>query len=114
MIRLHDTLQAWDTPAFRDILKREIEQLDPGLLPLQEGLSRSSHVTATPFRAVPLAADHDGSRLRVKTGIFYTGIIAGCSCADDPTPIDEQTEYCVLQFDVDATTGDATVRLIDE
>lgn len=114
MIHLPETLKAWDTPTFRDVLKREIEHLDPGLLPLQEGLCRSSHVTATPFRAVPLAVDHDGSRLRVKSGIFYTGIIAGCSCADDPTPIDEQTEYCILQFDIDTTTGDTTVRLIDE
>lgn len=114
MIRLSQTLNAWNTPMFRETLKHEIESLDPDLLPLQEGLSRSSHVTATPFRAVPLAADREDGQLRIKTGIFYTGIIAGCSCADDPTPIDEQTEYCVLEFAVDTTTGVASVQLTEE
>jgi len=52
--------------------------------------------------------------IRVKAGIFYTGVIAGCSCADDPTPIDEQNEYCVVQFDIDRTTADATVTLLAE
>ena len=42
-----------------------------------------------------LSASEDAGLLRVKAGIFYTGIIAGCSCADDPTPIDELNEYCV-------------------
>lgn len=114
MIRLPQTLDAWNTPTFRETFKHEVEGLDPTVLPLQEGLSRSSHVTATPFRAVPLAVAHDEGRLRIKTGIFYTGIIAGCSCADDPTPIDEQTEYCVLEFAVDAATGEASVRLADD
>jgi hypothetical protein len=114
MIRLSQTLNAWNTPMFRETFKHEIESLDPGLLPLQEGLSRSSHVTATPFRAVPLAADREDGQLRIKTGIFYTGIIAGCSCADDPTPIDEQTEYCVLEFAVDTATGVASVQLTEE
>lgn len=114
MIRLPQTVDAWNTPDLRDVLKREIEHLDPALLPLQEALSRSSHVKATPFRAVPLATHAEGGRLRVKTGIFYTGIIAGCSCADDPTPIDEQTEYCVLEFDIDTETGAATVTLLEE
>ncbi len=114
MIRLPQTLDAWNTPMFREVFKYEVEGLDPGLLPLQEGLARSSHVTATPFRAVPLAADREDGQLRIKTGIFYTGIIAGCSCADDPTPIDEQTEYCVLEFAVDTGTGEASVRLAEE
>jgi hypothetical protein len=114
MIRLPHTIRTWNTPTFRETFKHEIENLDPALLPLQEGLSRSSHVTATPFRAVPLAADHDAGRLRIRTGLFYTGIIAGCSCADDPTPIDEQTEYCVVEFDVDTASGEASVRLVEE
>lgn len=36
------------------------------------------------------------------------------SCADDPTPVDELTEYCVLQFDIDRTTADASVTLLAE
>lgn len=114
MIRLPDTVNALGTPDFREVLKREIERLDPAALPLQQGLARSSHVTERPFQALILGTREEDERLRVKAGLFYTGIIAGCSCADDPTPIDEITEYCVVELDIDRATADATVTLLEE
>lgn len=50
--------------------------------------------------------------IRVRAGIFYTGVIAGCNCADDPSPIDEQNEYCVIQFVIDRTTAESIVSLL--
>jgi hypothetical protein len=114
MPRLPESLNAWGTPVFRDVLKREIEQLNASALPLQQGLARSSHVTDHPFQAMILGAHEEAGLIRVKAGIFYTGVIAGCSCADDPTPVDELNEYCVLQFDIDRTTADTTVTLLEE
>lgn len=114
MPRLPESLKAWNTPGFRDVAKREIEALDPAALPLQQALARSSHVTERPFQAMLIGAHEDAGVLRVKAGIFYTGIIAGCSCADDPTPIDELEEHCVVRFDIDRATADATVTLLDE
>jgi hypothetical protein len=114
MIRLPHSLNAWGTPAFGAALKQEIEQLDAGQLPLQQGLSASSHVTDRPFQAMIIGASEDAGLLRVKAGIFYTGVIAGCSCADDPTPVNELNEYCVLQFDIDTTTAETTVTLLAE
>ena len=61
-----------------------------------------------------LDQSEDGNLILVKAGIFYTGIIAGCSCADDPTPIAEQNEYCVLQFCIDKQTAETTVTLVSE
>lgn len=114
MIRLSESLNAWGTPEFKDVVTREIAQLDAGTLPLQQGLAVSSHVTDRPFQAMLINATEDGGQLRVKAGIFYTGVIAGCSCADDPTPIDEQTEYCVVQFAIDTMTAGTTVALLAE
>lgn len=114
MIRLPDTVNALGRSDFREVLKREIERLDPTALPLQQGLARSSHVTERPFQALILGTREEDERLHVKAGLFYTGIIAGCSCADDPTPIDEITEYCVVEFDIDRATADATVTLLEE
>lgn len=114
MLRLPESLNAWDTPGFRDVLKREIERLEASVLPLQRGLARSSHVTDRPFQAMIIAVQEEMGLIRVKAGIFYTGIIAGCSCADDPTPIDELTEYCVVQLDIDRATAAATVTLLEE
>ena len=58
-----------------------------------------------------LVADDEGF-IHVKAGIFYSGIIAGCSCADDPTPVDEQNEYCEVQFEINKKTAEATVALL--
>jgi len=52
--------------------------------------------------------------IRVKAGVFYTSIIAGCSCADDPTPIDELSEYCEVQFDINRLTANTQVSLLPD
>jgi hypothetical protein len=114
MSRLPKSLHAWETPEFLNVLKHEIEQLDAGELPLQQGLSSSSYVTDRPFQAMIISVAEEAGLIRAKAGIFYTGVIAGCSCADDPTPIDEQTEYCVVQVDIDRTTAEATITLLAE
>lgn len=111
-IRFDRTPAAWGTPAFREVVKAEIEALDSARLPLQEGLSRSSHVAPGRIGAVILAGEEDAGCLRIKAGLFYAGIIAGCSCADDPSPVDEITEYCEVEFLVDMATGEASVSLI--
>ena len=114
MIKLTQTLNAWNTPAFNDVLKEEIEQLAAADLPLQQGLSQSSYVSGADFQVMIIGVFNTPENICVKTGIFYKGIIAGCSCADDPTPIDEQTEYCVVQFDINTETAKTAVRLLHE
>lgn len=114
MIQLTKSLDAWSTAEFKDVLQQEIAQLDSDLLPLQQGLTISNHVTHRPVQAMILDLSEDVDWIRVKAGIFYTGIIAGCNCADDPTHITEQNEYCVLQFCIDKQTAETTVTLVSE
>lgn len=114
MIKLAQALAAWGTPAFREALKAEIARLGPADLPLQQGLSGSSHATDTPPQAVILNATDAGDYLRIKAGLFYAGIIAGCSCADDPTPVEEQTEYCEVLLAIDKGNAETTVTLLLE
>jgi hypothetical protein len=111
-MRLPGTLAAWGTGAFRDVLKAELARMGPADLPLQEGLSCSSHATDSPPQAVMLSAVDAGDCLRVKAGIFYAGIIAGCSCADDPTPVEEQTEYCEVLLEIDKSSAETKVTLL--
>lgn len=114
MIRLPKSLSAWGLPEFNAVLKQEIEQLDASQLPLQQGLTFSSHVTDRPFHAMILSVSEDAGLVRAKAGIFYTGVIAGCSCADDPTPIDELNEYCTVQLCIDTMTAETTVVVLAE
>lgn len=114
VIRLAEALRAWGTPDFDAALKREIEQLETGLLPLQQGLTSTSYVTDGARQVVILGATEDEDFIHVKAGIFYTGVIAGCSCADDPTPVEDQTEYCVTRLDIDKRTAETVVTLVEE
>jgi hypothetical protein len=112
VIRLTDTLNAWGTPGFEAALKQEIEQLDADRLPLQQGLSTSSHAFDNKLKAMVIGVSEEKDCLRARVGIFYTGIIAGCSCADDPTPVGENNEYCEVQLDIDKATAETTVTLL--
>lgn len=114
VMRLQKSLNAWGSPDFKKVLQLEIEQLDKRQLPLQPGLTASSHVTDRPIQAMILSVSEAAARISVKAGIFYTGVIAGCNCADDPSPIDEQNEYCVVQLDIDRVTAQTTVTLLAE
>jgi hypothetical protein len=114
MIRLTQSLRAWGTPQFRAILKREIEGLGADHLPLQQGLSTGSYALDHGLQATILRIFEGPTTIQVQAGLFYSGIIAGCSCADDPTPVDEHSEYCEVQLDIDKTTGETTVALLSD
>lgn len=112
MFKLHKALLAWDSPRFNAVLKSEIEGLAAMDLPLQQGMSHGSSVSGDKFSVMIINVADGAGFIRVKAGIFYSGVIAGCSCADDPTPVDEQPEYCEVEFEIDKATAGTTVRLL--
>lgn len=114
MPRLADSLQAWGTPGFNHTLKNEIKQLDASQLPLQQGLATGSYALDNILDVIVIGTAETECYIRAKIGVFYTSIIAGCSCADDPTPIDENNEYCVVQIDIDTSTGEAALTLLTD
>lgn len=114
MIRLTQALNAWGTPDFDGVLKKEIEQMGAEHLPLQQGLSTGSHALDNKLQAMIIGVSEDAGFIRAKAGIFYTGILTGCSCADDPTPVNEESEYCVVRLDISKATAETTVVLLAE
>lgn len=111
-MKLTTALNAWGTLAFETILKHEIEQMDAELLPLQQGLSQSSYTDGANRSVMILSVTAGAGFIRARAGIFYTGMIPGCSCADDPTPMSELAEYCEVQFDIDKLSAETTVTLL--
>ena len=112
MMQLTTALKAWGTPAFEVVLKNTIMQMDVTLLPLQQGLSQSSYTDGKNRSVIILNMAEEPGFIRVNTCIFYTGIIAGCSCADDPTPMSEIAESCEVQISIDKSTAETTVTLL--
>ncbi len=117
MFYLKKSLLAWQSDNsfddFNTALKNEIALLDSTLLPLQQGLRYSSYALDNKLSFTILSITTNEEDILVKVGIFYTGIIAGCNCADDPTPIDEYNEHCDALFCINKKTAITSVALID-
>ena len=114
MIRLARALNAWGTPDFRETLRKEIEQMGAERLPLQQGLSMGSAAIADGLQVMIISAAEREGFIRARAGVFYKGVIAGCSCADDPTPPGEHSEYCEVQLDIDSRTAETRVTLVED
>jgi len=112
MFYLPLSLQAFATPAFNTVLKQEVCALDEKLLPLQQGLQNSSYAISDKLSLTVLKVTQDEKSIKVKAGLLYNGIIAGCSCSDDPTPTDETNEYCDVLFCIDKQSAATMVTLI--
>lgn len=112
MLRLPRSLAAWNTPAFAETLRQELETAGAGHLPLQAGLTATSVAVEEGFRVLFLGAEETPGQIRARVGVFYAGIVAGCNCAGDPTPVQSQREYCELALSVDRATAATTVELL--
>jgi hypothetical protein len=112
VILLPRVLQAWNSADFEQVLKREIEALDAGLLPLQQGLTHSSYASDEQFHAVILKVEEHLETIEARAAIFYTGRIPGCSCADDPTPDETYAEQCELRFEIDRHSAETRITLL--
>lgn len=113
MLRLDNALSAWGTPDFETVLKQEVAR-GAGQLPLQQGLTTGNYVVDAPITVLINSVTDLGNVIRVRAGIFYQSVIGGCSCANDPTPVSENTEYCEVQLDIDKATAATVVTLVME
>ena len=112
LIRLPRTINSWGTSAFADTFKIEVQEIDAIKLPLQQAMTQSSYMMDCGINVVLLNASETENMLHIKAGIFYSGVIAGSCCADDPSPLDSQSEYCELQFDINTATAETIVSLL--
>jgi len=110
-IELSESLQAWSSDSFGETFCREVARLAHGELPLHLALSLGSHVVERRPKVMLLSSEADASCIRVKAGVFFNSVLAGCNCADDPSPMDEHNEYCELWFVIDRLSGETRIDL---
>ncbi|MDH5178703.1 MAG: hypothetical protein OEZ39_16735 [Gammaproteobacteria bacterium] len=114
MVTLAQTLTAWNTTEFNNTLKAELMQLTASELPLQAGLTQGGYANDQLTDVTILDVQTTSHFINIKAGLFYTSIIAGCSCADDPTPVDVLNEYCVITIELDQRSGAALIKLTED
>ncbi|ATX81010.1 hypothetical protein Ga0123462_0132 [Mariprofundus ferrinatatus] len=114
MVQFPQSLLKWGAPDFKRAITDEIQALSTRELPLQQGLRNGSVALGDDIQAMILNVQESDTSIRVKAGIFYKSIIAGCSCADDPTPTDVVNEHCEVMIAIDKGSGAATITLLPE
>lgn len=111
MPKLTRSLNAWNTQQFNEVFTREITQLSLDELPLQQALQLGSYATKDNFQIMINSKNELADNIVITTGIFYSSIIAGCNCSDDPTPVDINPEYCEIQFIIDKASANTVIHI---
>lgn len=111
MLPLHfaGACRDWTGPGLAATLQRALESLPPGSLPLHLGVAQGGVVDDTDMAVTVLRVGAAADRIDAEVGVFFTEIVGGCSCGDDPAP---QHAYCRLHLSIDRSTGAASCTLV--
>jgi hypothetical protein len=104
MLKLRDALQKYRSGSFDKALKCELESLPSGSLPLEKCTSHCGVVDDSNISVTVINTQQRKSCIQAKIGVFFTEIVAGCVCGDDPTP---ENAYCEMLIRIDHATGEA-------
>ena len=109
---LAESLRAWGTPGFSTVMKQALERLQPGQLPLENTLQYGSYVNHDSISVMIIRAGEKDGVVDVLAGLFFTSMLTGCSCADDPSSDVEYSEYSELQISFNLASNDVTISFV--
>ena len=109
MVKLPESLQQWQSASFDKTLKKELEALPAGTLPLADALTRCGSVDDSNISAIVISSSGLDGRIQSRVSIFFTEIVAGCVCGEDPVP---ENAHCEMLVSIDTGTGEADFQLI--
>ena len=111
MTKLLDALQQSRPGLFEKTLKQELENLPAGTLPLEKGTNRGGFVDDSDISVTVINVAQSENSIQAKVGVFFTEIIVGCGCGDDPMP---ENAYCEMLISIDRTTFTAKFEVIQQ
>lgn len=100
-------LQAANQHELAQRLAAEIKALPVGLLPLDGGCSQGGMIDDSELSTTLLQVDRHGGRVLARVGVFFSEVVGGCNCSDDPV---KSPAYCVLEVRIDLSSGLAEIR----
>ena len=75
-------LDAGDADGFTRRLLATLQELDPASLPLEVGCTQGGRIDAADISFGLL--DHCWDDRTARVGVFFTEVVGGCNCHDDP------------------------------
>ncbi len=111
MPKFTNALRDWTTDSFKQTLKNEIENLKTGTLPLEHGILQGGLIDDSNITATILSSTETASQIKTRAGIFFTEVVGGCNCNDDPIEINV---YCEIRISINKTTADADIDALQD
>ena len=111
MPELLDALRESRSSQFEKALKLELENLPAGTLPLENGTSRGGFVDDSDISVTVINTRQNENSIQAKIGVFFTEIIVGCGCGDEPVP---ENAYCEMLISIDRRTSEARFEVIQQ
>jgi hypothetical protein len=102
--KLVDSVGALGTPAFAEVLIGELLALPDGVLPV-EG-EQGGLIDPASLGVILLSSRADADRIEVGVGVFFTEIVGGCSCGDEPFGVNGYKE---LRLRIERADGAAVI-----
>ncbi len=110
-MQLTNALKHWGSTEFEQTLKSELENLPTGTLPLQQATCQGGIVDDSNISASILGSEDHDKEIRIRAGIFFTEIVAGCNCSEPPM---ETNGYCFLEVVIDKTDAEMRVTVLSD
>jgi len=110
MTILSNSLLNWQQPQFKSVLTLELLQLSSEELPLHKATNSGGFIKPEQLDLVILSTKENNDDLLIKTGIFFTELIGGCNCHDDPT---EENIYCEALITINKKNARSQITLIE-
>ena len=104
-----DSLRSYGTEDFQKALKHEIETMDRRELPLERATMQGGIIGEQGITATVISVNDNSHSIEAEVGVFFTEVIGGCSCGDDPL---EQNVGCTLRFVIDKNTANTIIEVI--
>lgn len=110
MTTLTQSLAAWNTTAFSDSLKAELERLRSDVLPITHAIAEGNRLDDSDLGVIVNEVGEDESHIIAKVGVFFNEIVSCSTCSGGDGMCDEA--YCELQVRIDKATGEAGFKAV--
>lgn len=111
ILKFEHATRAWGTSDFPFDFKQELAQ-NVKQLPLHQALIQGNQVANEPVTVMINSVTENNGLIQISAGIFFKGLLVGCSCSDDPGGPSETNEYCEVQVELDRETSAAKLLLV--
>jgi hypothetical protein len=107
-----EIIQSVDSDHFNAAFKVAIKSLSLEQLQLQQAVKNGSIALEEGITVMIISQQQNEDLLEIKIGIFFRSIIAGCNCADDPSPVETLEEYAEAWFSISKKDGSFSISLV--